>query len=76
MDEKKSLPVIPLCTCTQDLFADLPVELRPKPVSNMNGLREVTCPGCTVVYWTNRITDVRIDCEKKGVHAPQIQKEE
>lgn len=76
MDEKKPLPVIRLCTCTQDLFADLPVELRPKPAPKMGGLRKVTCPSCNLVYWTNRLTDVCIDCEKKGVHVPQSQKEE
>lgn len=30
-------------------------------------LRKVTCPGCGLVYWTNRATDLCMDCEKAGV---------
>ena len=51
----------------QDPFADLPPELWPKPVQKMNGLRKVTCPGCGLVYWTNRKGDLCIECEKKGI---------
>lgn len=76
MDEEKLPLVIPLCTCTQDLFTDLPVELRPKPAPKTGGLRKVTCPGCNLVYWTNRVTDLCIECEKKGIRVPQNQKEE
>lgn len=57
----------PLCSCVQDPFADLPSELRPKPVEKFGGLRKVTCPGCRLEYWTNRKTDLCIECEKKGV---------
>jgi len=45
----------------------LPPELRPKPVQKIGGLRKVTCPGCGLVYWTNRPTDLCVNCEKKGV---------
>ncbi len=61
---------VPRCTCVQDPYADLPAELRPKPVEKFGGLRKVTCPGCGLVYSTNRKTDLCIQCEKKGVHFP------
>lgn len=76
MDEKKTEPTLPICSCAQDLFANLPAELRPKPVLNMGGLRNVTCPSCRRVYWTNRDTNLCIECEKKGVRVTQSQKEE
>lgn len=57
----------PLCTCAQDPFAALPPELRPSPAPKKGGLRKVTCPGCGLVYWTNRKTDLCPDCEKKGM---------
>lgn len=57
----------PLCTCAQDPFAALPPELRPSPALKKGGLRKVTCPGCGLVYWTNRKTDLCLDCEKKGM---------
>jgi len=60
----------PLCTCVQDPFAALPPELRPQPAPKKNSLRKVTCPGCGLVYWTNRKTDLCPDCEKKGVRLP------
>ncbi len=66
-------PDMPLCSCIHDLFADLPPELRPKPVQRMRGLWKVTCPGCGLVYWTNRKIDVCPDCEKKGVRFPGVQ---
>jgi hypothetical protein len=56
------------CTCVQDPFAALPPELRPKPMRKTGDLRKVTCPSCKLVFWTNRPTDLCIDCEKKGVH--------
>ena len=62
---------VPTCTCFQDPYADLPVELRPKPVEKLDDLRKVTCPGCGLVYWTNRKPDLCIECEKKGVHVPE-----
>ena len=52
------------CTCMQDGFGALPPKLRPRPKKKSN-LRKVTCPGCSLVYRTNRETDVCIDCEKK-----------
>ena len=57
----------PLCTCVTDPFSGLPPELRQRPRNSMGGLRKVTCPGCGLVFWTNRNTDLCIDCEKKGV---------
>jgi sulfur carrier protein ThiS len=62
----------PSCTCNQDPFAALPPELRPRPKNLMRGLRNVTCPGCGLVYWTNRNTDLCVDCEKKGAHLPDV----
>lgn len=54
------------CICVKDPFAALPPELRPRPKKN-SSLRKVTCPGCGLVYWTNRETDLCMECEKKGV---------
>jgi hypothetical protein len=56
-----------VCSCASDPFADLPPELRPWPKPRMGNLRQVTCPGCGLQYWTNRSTDLCPDCEKKGV---------
>ena len=52
------------CTCTQGGFGALPPELRPRP-KKKSSLRKVTCPGCGLVYRTNRETDLCMDCEKK-----------
>jgi hypothetical protein len=38
-----------------DGFAALPPELR---------LRQAICPGCGLAYWTNRSTDLCMECEK------------
>ena len=57
------------CTCTGDAFADLPANLRPSPRKKTD-LRRVTCPGCELVYWTNRATDTCMECEKKGNSIP------
>jgi hypothetical protein len=54
----------PLCTCIQDPFAALPPELRPSRQRKKSLLRKVTCPGCGLVYWTNRATDLCPECEK------------
>jgi predicted ATP-grasp superfamily ATP-dependent carboligase len=62
---------VPLCACVQDPYADLPTKLRPRPVEKLDDLRKVTCPGCGLVYWTNRKPDLCIECEKKGVHVPE-----
>jgi len=53
------------CNCTADPFADVPPELRPAPKRAMGQLRQATCPGCRLVYWTNRSTDLCADCAKK-----------
>lgn len=52
------------CTCMQDGFGALPPERRPR-LEKRNSLRKVTCPGCGLVYRTNRKTDLCMDCEKK-----------
>ena len=52
------------CTCVQDGFGALPPELRPKS-KKKGSLRKVTCPGCGLVYRTNRETDLCMKCEKK-----------
>ena len=57
------------CTCVKDAFAALPPELRPRQ-GKKSSLRKVTCPGCGLVYSTNRATDLCFDCEKKGVKVP------
>jgi len=61
----------PSCICASDPFAALPPELRPKPEQKPSSLRQVTCPGCRLVYWTNRATDLCMECEKKGVRLPE-----
>jgi hypothetical protein len=35
----------------------------------------VTCPGCQLVYWTNRKTDLCAECEKECVRVPENRKE-
>ena len=52
------------CTCMGDGFAALPPELHPRP-QKKSSLRKVTCPGCGLVYWTNKETDSCMECEKK-----------
>lgn len=63
-----------LCTCVQDPFTALPPELRPRQKSTMGNLRKVTCPGCGLTYWTNRKTDVCVNCEKKGIRPSENEK--
>ncbi len=53
------------CACVTDSFLSLPPELRPRP-RKKSSLRKVTCPGCGLVYWTNRETDLCMECERKG----------
>ena len=57
------------CTCVKDPLAALPPDLRPRS-QKPSDLRRVTCPGCGLIYRTNRPTDVCMECEKKGVKAP------
>ena len=58
------------CTCVKDGFAALPPELRPRS-KKKSSLRKVTCPGCGLVYSTNRLTDLCMTCERKGVKADE-----
>jgi len=69
MDESRTNtgPTPPQCTCVTNAFGDLPPELRPTAARRKSSLRKVTCPGCGLLYWTNRETDLCMDCEKKGV---------
>jgi len=55
------------CSCTADPFASLPAELQPKQKSWSAKLRKATCPGCGLVFWTNRQTDLCGECEKNSV---------
>jgi ribosomal protein S27E len=70
MVKKKANTSKPICSCVQDPYADLPPELRPRPAQKTSSLRKVTCPGCGLVYWTNRKTELCVDCEKKGIKIP------
>jgi len=54
-----------LCACFKDGFAALPPELRPRP-QQKSSLRQTTCPGCGLVYWTNRDTDFCMECDAPG----------
>ena len=70
--EERTNPALPGCRCVTDPFAELPPEARRLPARpTMGKLRQVTCPGCGLSYWTNRSTDVCIDCEKKGSNINQ-----
>ncbi len=55
----------PDCTCIADPLASLPPELLPTQKNWKSNFRKVTCPGCGLVYWTNRQTDLCSDCIKK-----------
>jgi hypothetical protein len=52
------------CSCVKDPFASVPSEMRSRPRKE-SSLRKVTCPGCGLVYSTNRATDLCMDCERK-----------
>ncbi len=65
MQSKESSSPLVACTCGKDAFAALPPELRPR-AQKKSSLRQVTCPGCGLVYWTNRATDLCMECERKG----------
>ena len=56
--------VVPDGCCGGDPYASLPVELRPRPAVKNDGLRQVTCPGCGLIYSSNRKTDLCIRCEQ------------
>jgi hypothetical protein len=50
--------------CCGDPFAGLPAQARPRPSPKIDGLRQVTCPRCGLVYRTNRETDLCLECER------------
>ena len=54
------------CCCGGDRAASLPPEMRSMRQPRESSLRKVTCPGCGLVYRTNRPTDVCMECEKKN----------
>lgn len=73
MDEPRTNASAPRpCACMAGAFADLPSELRPRRVPRKGDLRKVTCPGCGLIYWTNRQTDLCMDCEKQGRTGGQL----
>jgi len=50
------------CGCLGDPFAGVPSEARPDRKPSAGGLRHATCPDCGLVYWTNRATDLCMEC--------------
>jgi hypothetical protein len=48
--------------CCGDPFGGVPAEARPRPSLKGDGLRQVTCPRCGLVYRTNRKTDLCVEC--------------
>ncbi len=50
------------CTCATDGFGAVPPDLRPRP-KKKSSLRKVTCPGCGLVYRTNRSGELCMKCE-------------
>ena len=66
--KEKTKPTLPGCSCVTDPFAELPPEARPPAKPPLGKLRQVTCPGCGLKYWTNRSTDLCKDCQKKGTN--------
>jgi hypothetical protein len=52
------------CSC-QDPYADLPVDLRPKPVTKNSGLRKTECSECGQEFWTNHSREICISCERQ-----------
>ena len=65
--KRKSKPDQAGCNCLTDPFADLPPEVRPPTKPRLGKLRQVTCPGCRLKYWTNRSSELCKDCQKQGV---------
>jgi len=64
-DIEKTEHVSQNCSCTADPFTSLPVELQPKQKTWKSNLRKATCPGCGLTFWTNRQTELCIECENK-----------
>lgn len=57
-------PVMPgNCSCASDPYAALPAERRPR-VKKRGSLRRVCCTACGKEYFTNRRTDICLDCEE------------
>lgn len=56
------------CSCMRDPNQELPPELRPRRKSPLEkgGFRKVICPDCGLAYWTNRSTDLCVECVKRG----------
>ena len=61
----KSKSNLSRCCCVTDPFAELPPAARPPARPRLGKLRQVTCPGCALKYWTNRLTDLCTDCQKE-----------
>jgi len=61
-----------VCSCVTDPFAAVPPELQPQP-KKKGSLHKVDCPACGKEYWTNRETELCIDCERSGAHKPVSQ---
>jgi len=62
--KKQKGPQPPNCNCGQDLYADLPSEMQPKNRTWKTGFRQVTCPNCSLEYWTNCEGDLCTACQK------------
>lgn len=56
-----------VCGCVTDPFSVLPPELQPRR-KEKGSLRKMNCPVCRKEYWTNRETDVCMDCERNPAH--------
>lgn len=54
------------CTCGKELHLDPPPEAGARKAQGKSDLRQITCPACGMPYWTNRRTDLCIDCERSG----------
>lgn len=61
-----------VCDCVRDPFSVLPPELQPRR-KEKGSLRKLNCPVCGKEYWTNRETDLCVDCESNPAddHPPQ-----
>ena len=61
----KDQHTIPACSCVQEHNKALPVDLWPQVKPKKGNLRKSICPGCGMVYSTNRKKDLCFDYEKK-----------
>lgn len=73
--EKEAMKDSEHCSCVTDPFGALPPELQPR-LKEKGSLRRVKCSSCGKGYWTNRETDLCIDCERASVldHGPRDSK--